>query len=51
MLKDFDFREDAKKTGMLIDPRTHVQIESIIKRISSTPQKIIEIARKAVTEP
>ncbi len=50
MLKDSDFREDAKKTGMLIDPRTHTQIEAILHRMGSTPQNVIEIARKAVVD-
>lgn len=50
MLKDPDFQQDAKKTGMLIDPRSHTQIESIITRVGATPQHIIEIARKAVSE-
>lgn len=50
MLKDPEFREDARKTGMLIDPRSHTQIEAIIKRVSATPQHVIEIARKAVAE-
>jgi tripartite-type tricarboxylate transporter receptor subunit TctC len=50
MLKDPEFRDDANKTGMLIDPRTHTQIETILERIGSTPQKLIEIARKAVVD-
>lgn len=50
MLKDPGFREDAKKTGMLIDPRSHTQIEAILKRVSTAPQNVIDLARKAVTE-
>jgi tripartite-type tricarboxylate transporter receptor subunit TctC len=50
MLKDPEFREDAKKTGMLIDPRTHSDIEAILKRVSSSPQSIIETARRAVVD-
>jgi tripartite-type tricarboxylate transporter receptor subunit TctC len=50
MLKDPEFREDARKTGMLIDPRTHSEIEAILKRVSSSPQSIIETARRAVVD-
>lgn len=50
MLGDKDFQDDARKSGMLIDPRSHAQIETILKRISMTPPDVIEIARKAVTE-
>ena len=50
MLKDNEFREDANKSGMLIDPRTHAQIEAILKRVAATPQNVIEIARKAIVD-
>jgi tripartite-type tricarboxylate transporter receptor subunit TctC len=50
MLADKEFQEDARKSGMLIDPRTHAQIESMLKRIESTPPDVIALARKAVTE-
>lgn len=50
MLKDPEFREDAKKSGMLIDPRSHEEIEAILERISTSPQGVIELARKAVVD-
>jgi hypothetical protein len=50
MLGDKDFQDDARKSGMLIDPRSHAQIETILKRISTSPPDVIELARKAVTE-
>jgi tripartite-type tricarboxylate transporter receptor subunit TctC len=50
MLANVAFQEDARKSGMLIDPRSHAQIETMLKRISATPQDVIELARKAVTE-
>jgi len=50
MLDDKEFQDDARKSGMLIDPRTHEQIEAILKRVSTTPPEVIELARKAVTE-
>jgi len=50
MLEDPEFREDARKTGMLIDPRSHKQIEQILDRLNRTPQSIIDLARKAVVE-
>lgn len=50
MLANMAFQEDARKSGMLIDPRSHAQIETMLKRISATPQDVIELARKAVTE-
>ena len=50
MLKDPEFREDARKTGMLVDPRSHEQIEAILKRVSTSPQSVIDLARKAVVD-
>lgn len=50
MLEDPEFREDARKTGMLIDPRSNKEIESILARLNTTPQSIIDLARKAVVE-
>ncbi len=50
MLADKEFQEDARKSGMLIDPRSHAQIETILSRVSTTPQDVIELARKAVAE-
>jgi tripartite-type tricarboxylate transporter receptor subunit TctC len=48
MLDDSQFRDDARKTGMLIDPRSNQDIERILKRVSQTPNEIVELARKAV---
>lgn len=48
MLEDKHFQEDARKTGMLIDPRYHGDIERILKQVSTTPKDIITVARKAI---
>lgn len=48
MVKDKEFADDAKKAGMAVDPRTADDIARILERFKSTPQAVIEEARKAV---
>jgi len=50
MLKDAEFLGDAKKSGMAVDPRSADFIESLLKRLGSTPPAVIEEARKAVVD-
>ena len=50
MLKDAEFQTDAKRSGMVIDPRTADEITAMLTRIGKTPPAIIEAARKAVQE-
>jgi len=50
MLKNSDFQEDAKKSGMVIDPRSADQIRALLNRIAGMPPSVIEDAKKAVLE-
>ena len=50
MIANADFLDDAKKTGMTIDPRSAEDIIAILRRLASTPPAIIEEARKAVQD-
>ncbi len=50
MLGDAEFREDARKTGMSVDPRDAARIMAILQRLANTPAAIVEDARKAVKE-
>ena len=50
MLKDPEFQADAKKSGMVIDPRSAADIRALLDRFAATPKPIIEEARKAVAE-
>lgn len=50
MLHDSDFIEDARRSGMPVDPRSAADLEIILKRYSETPQAIIDEARRAVPE-
>ena len=49
-LKDAAFQEDARKAGMLVDPRTAEEIEALLARLSVTPKEVVEDARRAVPE-
>lgn len=48
MVKDKEFQDDAKKAGMTVAPRTAEDIVKILERFRSTPQAVIDEARKAV---
>ncbi len=50
MLKNSDFQEDAKKSGMVVDPRSADQIRALLNRIAAMPPSVIEDAKKAVLE-
>jgi tripartite-type tricarboxylate transporter receptor subunit TctC len=50
MLKNSDFQEDAKKSGMVVDPRSADQIRALLNRIAGMPPSVIEDANKAVLE-
>lgn len=50
MLKNGDFQEDAKKSGMVVDPRSADQIRALLNRIAAMPPSVIEDAKKAVLE-
>jgi tripartite-type tricarboxylate transporter receptor subunit TctC len=50
MLKNSDFQEDAKKSGMVVDPRSADQIRALLNRIAGMPPSVIEDAKKAVLE-
>jgi len=50
MLKNSDFQEDAKKSGMVVDPRSSDQIRALLNRIAGMPPSVIEDAKKAVLE-
>lgn len=50
MLKNSDFQEDAKKSGMVVDPRSADQIRALLNRIAAMPLSVIEDAKKAVLE-
>jgi tripartite-type tricarboxylate transporter receptor subunit TctC len=48
MVKDAQFIEDARKSGMTVDPRTAQDIMAMLERFRQTPTDVIEQARKAV---
>lgn len=48
MVKDKEFQDDAKKAGMVVEPRTAEDIVKILERFKAAPQAVIEEARKAV---
>ena len=50
MLKDNDFQEDAKKSGMVLDPRSAEQIRALLNRVGQMPASVIDDARKAVSD-
>ena len=50
MLKNSEFQEDAKKSGMVVDPRSADQIRALLNRIAGMPPAVIEDAKKAVLE-
>ena len=50
MLKNSDFQEDAKRSGMVVDPRSADQIRALLNRIAGMPPSVIEDAKKAVLE-
>lgn len=50
MLKNSEFQEDAKKSGMVVDPRSADQIRALLNRIAGMPPSVIEDAKKAVLE-
>ena len=47
MIKDADFLADAKKTGMVVDPRPAEDILALLRRIGAMPREVIEEAKKA----
>lgn len=50
MLKSPDFQEDARKSGMVIDPRSAEEIRALLDRIAAMPSSVIEDAKKAVSD-
>lgn len=50
MFDNAQFKADAKKSGMLVDPRSAEFIEDMITRLSKTPPAIIAEAQKAVVD-
>ena len=50
MLKSKDFREDAQKSGMVVDPRSSEQIAALLNRIAKMAPAVIEEAKKAVND-
>ena len=47
LFKDPQFLEDAKKSGMVIDPRDGETIDKTIARLRAMPAKVVEAARAA----
>jgi tripartite-type tricarboxylate transporter receptor subunit TctC len=50
MFDDKQFQDDARKSGMLVNPRSAEFIEAMIKRLGSTPPALIAEAQKAVVD-
>lgn len=50
MFKDPQFQSDARKSGMVVDPRPFEFIEALISRLANTSPALIKEAQKAVTE-
>ena len=50
MFEDKQFKDDAKKSGMLVDPRSAEFIEAMIQRLGATSPAIIAEAQKAVVD-
>jgi tripartite-type tricarboxylate transporter receptor subunit TctC len=51
MAKDPEFRADAEKTKLEIAPTSGESIDAVVKRIVSTPQKLADRLKAAITAP
>ncbi len=51
MVKDADFLEDARKSGLDIEPLTGAQVEKIVQMISTTPEHIGKRLADAMAPP
>jgi len=51
MVKDAEFLEDSRKSGLDIEPLTGAEVDKIVKMISETPENIAKRLAEAMAPP